>query len=186
MFANQEIPGYSFGRSGVAGNPYVSAVWTIHKHRNHITSKMKTNGDSKPHQPQAATTPSKAKNGNFDNPEPLEALKQLMVDLEPVLKFHMEAEKAAMDDVTIHWDVTSIRGKDTVFAQTRGSSTLNMLLEPSMMIEAMPRVEQEITDKIIVPMVGAFQDFVNRVALEELAAEEAVPAPDDLMDDDLR
>lgn len=103
-----------------------------------------------------------------------------------LIEFHKVDEGMTMDDVKIFWDVRAIRGKDTAFAHNKGTSTLNMILAPSMMIEAMPKVEQEIREKIIRPMVGAFQAEVNRVALEELAAKEAALDSDDLTDDDLR
>ncbi len=147
---------------------------------------MKTNRDSKPHQPQAATTPSQTKDTNIDALKSMEAIQQMVDRLKPLIEFHKADEEMTKDDVRICWDVRTIRGKDTAFAHLQGNSTLHQALAPLMIEDALYKVEQEITDKIIVPMVGAFQDFVNRVALEELAAKEAVPAPDDLMDDDLR
>ena len=172
MFANQEIPGYSFGRSDVAGNPYVSAVWTIHKHRNHIKLIMKTNRDSKPHQPQAATTPSLTKIGGLDVTGSSPELQQIIDQLMPELRLDDPDAKADEHDVTFKWNVKVVLGKDTAFLHFRGSSVLNRMLAPESLATAPYKAEEEIVSKIVMPVVAAIQAEANRRALEIVAAEQ--------------
>ena len=147
---------------------------------------MSTTQNAKSNQPPVKTKPSTTTDSYIDALKSPEVLQQVASLFEPLIEFHQPDEGMTMDDVKVYWDVRAIRGKDTAFAHIKGTSTLNMMLAPCMMIEAPCRAEQEITDKITKPMAGVFQDYVTRVALEEVAAKEAALDRDDLTDDDLR
>lgn len=133
---------------------------------------MKTNRDSQSHQPQAATAPSNKKNTDIESEKHIETLNQALAVLMPLIEFHKAADELTMDDVRIYWDVRAIRGKDTAFAHLKGSSTLHNILAPNMLMNATERIQGEITDKIVMPMVAIFQRESNRMALEITAAEQ--------------
>lgn len=115
---------------------------------------------------------SKTENTNTDQLNSSEVLQQLMDRLDPLLKFNKPTESAGIDDVTICWNLKAIRGEDTEIFQYSGSSTLHGMLAPNMMIESPSRAEQEIREKVVRPMVGFFQGYVNQMALMEVAAKE--------------
>lgn len=146
---------------------------------------MKTNRDSQSHQKQATTAPPKTNDTNMDLLMSPEMLQELHTILTPLLNFHKAAEELTMDDVRIHWEVRAIRGKDTAFAHLKGSGTLHKILAPNMLMNAPERIEQEITDKIVLPMVAIVQGEANRMALEIVAADDAARDQDDRLDDDL-
>lgn len=146
---------------------------------------MKANKDSQSHQPQAAAASSNKKNTQTDLDTSMETLQQVLTVLTPLIKFHEAAEELTMDDVRVYWDVRAIRGSNTAFAHLKGSSTLHKLLAPEMLSNTTERVEQEITDKIVIPMVGIFQIEANRMALEIVAANDAARDSDIRLDDDL-
>ncbi|RYG95966.1 MAG: hypothetical protein EON58_13105 [Alphaproteobacteria bacterium] len=145
---------------------------------------MTTTQNAKSNQPpvEIKSSTEDTNNDAFKLPE---LFQQLIDQFKPLIEFNKETEKAKMHDVTIRWDVTAIRGKDTVFAKNSGSSTLPYMLAPIMMAEAPSKIDQEITDKIVKPFVATFQDFVNTVALEQLAASRAASGLDDQTNDDL-
>jgi hypothetical protein len=146
---------------------------------------MKANRDSQSHQKQAATAPPKTKDTNMDLLMSPKMLEDLHAVLTPLLDFHKAAEELTMDDVRIHWDVRAIRGSNTAFAHLKGSVTLHQLLSTQMLPDSPHRVEQEMIEKIVIPMVGIVQEESNRMALEIVAADDAARASDDRSDDDL-
>lgn len=146
---------------------------------------MKTNRDSQSHQPQAATAPSNKKNTDIELETSMETLQQVLAVLTPLIEFHKAADDLTMDDVRINWNVMAIRGKDTAFAHLKGSSTLHNILAPNMLMNAPERIQLEITDKIVLPMVAIVQGEANRMALEIVAADDPARASDDRSDDDL-
>ncbi len=132
------------------------------------------------------TTPEITKDDNIKMLSLEERVQQIVARLEPVIETLQSYEGISEHDVTLLWDVKAIQGNGKQFARVRGTSTLNDLLAPHAILNALQRVDEEIMNKIVTPMVGAFQDEANRQALEGLAAKEAGVAHDDLTDDDLR
>jgi len=114
-----------------------------------------------------------------------ETLQQALAVLAPLIEFHTADEEMTMDDIKIRWEVRTIRGSSTPFAHLKGSSTLHKILAPNMLINAPERIEQEITDKILLPMVAIFQGEAQRMALEIVAADDAARDQDDGLDEDL-
>ena len=137
---------------------------------------MSTTQNAKSETRTTDTAPSKTKDINNDALNP-KILQQLFNYLKPMIESNKATEKQTeteeMEDVTFLWDVIVIRGNDTVFAKTKGSSTLPFMLAPGMMADAPSRIDQEITDKIAKPLVMAFTNFVSSDALEGRAAREA-------------
>lgn len=109
----------------------------------------------------------------------METLQQVLTVLTPLIKFHEAAEELTMDDVRMHWDVRVVRGSDTAFAHLKGSSTLHKLLAPEMLLTTTERIELELRDKIVIPMVGIFQTEATRMVLDITAADDAARASDD-------
>lgn len=142
--------------------------------------------NTKSHERPAETTPTITKDSSPEMLLAVELLQQANVLLKPMLDFHNTGEGMTMDDVRFYWDVRAVRGKDKYFVHLNGSSTLHKVLAPSKLLDAPQRAEQEIMNTVIIPFVGAFQDELQRVAFEELAAKEADQGSIDLMDDDPR
>lgn len=112
-------------------------------------------------------------------------LQHLLAALTPLIEFYKGSDELTMDDVRINWDVRAIRGKDTAFAHLNGSSSLHNILAQNMLMNAPERIQQEITDKIVLPMVSVIQGEANRMALEIVATDGAARDQDDRLDDDL-
>jgi hypothetical protein len=147
---------------------------------------MKTNRDSQSNQPQAATAPSNKKITDIDLAKSTEVMNKALTLLEPLIEFHKADETMTMDDIKIRWEVRAIRGSSsTPFTHLKGESTFHKMLAPSMIMNAPERAEQEITDKIVLPMVAIFQDEAQRMALEIVAEDDAARDLDDRADDDL-
>lgn len=115
----------------------------------------------------------------------METLQQALAVLAPLIEFHKAADELAMDDVRINWDIRAVRGSGTAFAHLKGDSTLHNIFAPNMLMNATERIERELTDKILLPMVAIVQGEANRMALEIVAADDAARDLDDRLDDDL-
>ena len=114
-----------------------------------------------------------------------ETLQQALAVLAPLIEFHKADEQMTMDDIKIRWDVRAVRGSSKAFAHLKGDSTLHNILAPNMLMNAPERIERELTDKILLPMVAIVQGEANRMALEIVAADDAARDLDDRLDDDL-
>jgi len=75
----------------------------------------------------------------------------------PVEAFHKAAAAASVDDVRIYWDVRIVRGKDRHFASSEGVSTLPGALSSKMKANGPAMIQQEVVDKIALPLMAAFQ-----------------------------
>lgn len=80
--------------------------------------------------------------------------------------------KANEDDVTLKWRVRVIRGEDIVFLDIDGVSTMNRIFAPENLAMAPSTVQEEIFNKVALPIASAFQAFANHRALELTAAEQ--------------
>lgn len=76
--------------------------------------------------------------------------------LAPVEEFHKAVEDANQNDVRIFWDVHIVRGSNTPLKRVRGSSSLPDLLSKKMVANAPSIIQQEIVEKIAMPLTGAF------------------------------
>ena len=84
-----------------------------------------------------------------------------MALLGPLVQFHQKVGSAGKDDLRIYWDVRVVRGEDTPFMSTSGSSTLPGCLAEKQQANASAVIQQEVVDKIAVPLVGRIQSFVE-------------------------
>jgi hypothetical protein len=92
---------------------------------------------------------------------------QMQKLLAPSLAFHATNAAANKHDVRFLWEVKIIQGADEFFGQVSGVSTMPGLLEPAHLHRAVGLVSDEMTSKIVLPVVGKFQDLVNDKALED-------------------
>lgn len=116
-------------------------------------------------------------NTQSDNPESKsftnEELQQVTDYIRPMVEFFRPHEGMTMEDVRILWNVTIIRGANTHFASTNGSSTLNGMFAERCLPVAPEAAVMEITDKILLPLAAAVQTEANRMALEITSTEQS-------------
>lgn len=143
---------------------------------------MSTKPNRTPQEVHKETRPSKANDVVMDAYKELE---ELFRKLDPWVKFNENLVEAEPDDGVLYWDAKLLRGKDTIFAYSTGSSTLPGIFAQHGLAKAPRQIEQEILDKIILPLAGKMQFEVNRIALEDAADEQASLDKNDLSDDDL-
>ncbi|TAF23014.1 MAG: hypothetical protein EAZ71_13325 [Verrucomicrobia bacterium] len=92
--------------------------------------------------------------------------------LETVAPTNPDMETAALlanlheDDVTIAWRVEATVGKKRIVWEFKGVSTLNRLLALDFISLATEKINQELIDKVVVPVVSVFQAEANRRGLE--------------------
>lgn len=89
--------------------------------------------------------------------------------LQPQIDFHKAVEEATMDDLRIYWDVRVVRGQDSAFAHVKGTSTLGALLAPNRKALAPSMIQEEIIEKISMPLTATLQTEVERLTREGLA-----------------
>lgn len=131
---------------------------------------MKSTQASRPHK-----KPSKKSPTSSEGEAALEMLHQATELLRPLMDFHQLVDSATDDDLRIFWDVRIVRGGDTQFAQTTGVSTLPRALAPKMKALAPAKIQEEVTSKILQPLIGKTQQEVERLTFEQLEAREAGP-----------
>ena len=95
-------------------------------------------------------------------------MQQLLSLFAPLLEFHKTVESAADTDLRLFWDVRLIRGKDTPYLSTTGSTSLPGVLSGSARNTLPSYIYQEVEDKIATPMLARLQDLVGGAALEAL------------------
>jgi len=95
-------------------------------------------------------------------------VQQVMDLLGPMLDFHQSLEAAAEDDLRIHWDVRIVRGKDTPFTHVTGSSSLPKMLAYNMIANAPTRIQQEVVEKILEPLLALMQTKAEQHTFEGL------------------
>ena len=94
------------------------------------------------------------------------AIGDLLRALLPLVEFHKEVEDASVNDLRIFWDVRVIRGASETFMTSSGSSSLPDALSTKLRPGAAGMIQQEVHDKIAVPLVGKMQAFVETGALD--------------------
>jgi hypothetical protein len=104
--------------------------------------------------------------------------------LEPLLEFHKAVEEAAEDDVRIFWDIRIVRGQDQPFAGVAGSSTLPRFLAPKMIALAPGAIQQEISEKITIPLMTTFRSQMEMQTPEGLKERADQRPPDNGTVDD--
>lgn len=108
----------------------------------------------KPKKSPTSSTPSEAALGNL-----LEAFG-------PLLDFHKAVAEAGDNDLRMYWDVRILRGSGETFITSCGSSSFPDALGPKQRANAAITIQQEVHDKIAVPLVGKMQAAVETGALE--------------------
>lgn len=83
----------------------------------------------------------------------------------PLLDFHEAIEGTTDNDMRIWWDVRIIRGRNTPFTQSTGTSYLPGLLSDKLRQHALATIQQEINDKIGAPIGSAFMEESERVTI---------------------
>ena len=106
----------------------------------------------------------KAKNHNADptprstansgNAKPEDEMARIHDLFKPLFEFHEAAEEASEHDVRMYWDFRVVRGSNTHFAHFNGVSTFPGLLAPKMLPLAPGMIQQEIIDKIAMPLTA--------------------------------
>lgn len=76
--------------------------------------------------------------------------------LEPLEEFHRAVETAIDEDVRVYWDVRVVYGRDKPLKGVQGSSTMPGLLTEKMLPNAPSMIQQEIVDKIAIPLTAVF------------------------------
>lgn len=120
----------------------------------------------------ATTTVAKPQQTKIDEPNPADSNRETQEkihEFEPGMDPDDPAATANEDDVTITWAIKVVVGKKTVFLHFKGSSTLNRLLSPLQFPMAVSTVQEELMNKIVIPLASAFQEEVNRRVLEDAA-----------------
>jgi hypothetical protein len=126
--------------------------------------------NSKPRRKPRANSKLEQNSSRHDAGEESQQVKDL---LGPLLDFHRSVEEASKDDLRIFWDVRLVRGKDTPFAHIKGTSTLPKTLAYNMVAMAPRHIEEEITEKIVRPLVSVMQAEGERQTFAGLARQEA-------------
>ena len=83
----------------------------------------------------------------------------------PLIDFHEAVEGTTENDMRIWWDVRVIRGRNTPFTQSTGTSYLPGLLSDKLKQHAIANIQQEINDKIAAPIGSAFMEETERVTI---------------------
>ena len=83
----------------------------------------------------------------------------------PLIDFHEAIEGTTENDMRIWWDVRVIRGRNTPFTQSTGTSYLPGLLSDKLRQHAIATIQQEINDKIAAPIGSAFMEETERVTI---------------------
>jgi hypothetical protein len=97
------------------------------------------------------------------------ALSDLLRMLQPLVEFHKEVEDAGGDDLRIFWDVRVIRGASDICMTSSGSSSLPGALSVKLRPNAATAIQQEVVEKIAIPLVGKMQALVESGALDTAA-----------------
>lgn len=100
-----------------------------------------------------------------------------MALLGPLVAFHQKVGSAGPEDLRIYWDVRVVRGENEPFMATSGSSTLPGCLAEKQQANASATIEQEVIDKIAIPLVGRIQQFVQDESNLALEMRAKLPPP---------
>jgi hypothetical protein len=129
-------------------------------------------------EPPSKTRPKKKNPANTDAGGAVEALQQVLGLLEPLTDFHKAVEGATEDDLRIYWDVRLVRGQSSAFAHVTGSSSLPRALASNMKALAPALIQQEILEKISMPLTAKLQTVVEQLTMADLAARNGGSGPD--------
>jgi hypothetical protein len=88
--------------------------------------------------------------------------------LAPMVEFHKRVENAKDEDIRLFWDVRVVRGADTPLFEFTGSSSMTGALSPKQLPLLTAAIQQEVNDKISVPLVGKTQQMVDDLNTEQL------------------
>ncbi len=71
------------------------------------------------------------------------------------------------NDLRICWDIRIVRGEDTPFTQTTGVSTLPKALSSKMKARTSAAIQQEITSKVLQPLIVKTRQEMERLTVEQ-------------------
>jgi hypothetical protein len=94
------------------------------------------------------------------------ALSGLLRAMGPIIEFHKAVEDADDNDLRMFWDIRILRGSGETFITSTGSSSFPDALGPKQRANAAIAIQQEVHEKIAVPLVGKMQAAVEIGALE--------------------
>lgn len=121
------------------------------------------------------TSQGKSKKSSTPSKDPMSILSEMLA---PLIDFHKTAEESADSDLRIFWDVRIVRGKDTHFMHTTGSTTLPGILANGLSVNTAPIVvHQEIEDKVAKPIHLKLQQMLSDNNLGDHVARLALPDP---------
>ena len=116
-----------------------------------------------PPKSKTSSTASKKPVPKFDQAKAVEIMERLAALVEkkekalaPLEEFHAAVESAEDEDVRLYWDVRIVSGKDTPIKSLQGTSTMPGLLTEKMLPNAPSMIQQDIIDKIALPLTGVF------------------------------
>lgn len=117
----------------------------------------------------------KSKKSSTPGKDPMSILTEMLA---PLIDFHKAADESTDSDLRIYWDVRIVRGKDTHFMHTTGSTTLPGILANGLSINTAPIVvHQEIEDKVAKPIHLKLQQMLSDNNLGDHVARLALPDP---------
>ena len=97
------------------------------------------------------------------------SLQEALNLLKPLTDFHKAVEDANEDDIRLYWDVRLVRGEDTPFCHVKGSSSMPAMLAQKMRPHAPSKIQEEINDKILKPLLSVMMTEVERMTFADLA-----------------
>lgn len=108
---------------------------------------------------------------------------QRMLEREkPLIEFHQAVNTNKDGDLRLFWDVRLVRGVNTPFTQTTGTSALPGILSKKLLPQATVQIEHEVVEKIGGPLVAALMELIAKEdfgTLSRLAEQSLIAAPDE-------
>ncbi|MEO5917265.1 MAG: hypothetical protein ABIS50_23745 [Luteolibacter sp.] len=90
----------------------------------------------------------------------LKMMQELMKQLQPVVDLQKAMQLLREDDLLLTWDVRIVQGDNKPLAHIQGTSSMPRALSPNMIAHLASKIDQEITDKIAIPLVGLMQSRI--------------------------
>jgi hypothetical protein len=116
----------------------------------------------------------------------LSGLNNVMALLAPLLEFHKEVTDSDDGDLRLFWDVRLVRGKNTPYMSTSGSSSLpGILSSPTALARAPITISQEIDEKIAMPLNNKMQQMISEKNIAKVINRPNLTLENNLESDDL-
>ena len=115
-----------------------------------------------------ASQPGKATQREEAESTTAQQLQDVLKQLEPLNEFHRASQNASKDDLRMYWDVRVVRGDDTPFCHVQGTTSLPLMLAYNMVATAPGKIQEEVTDKIMLPLVARMQQEAEKQTFENV------------------